>query len=383
MLAIRAQAFAGATSDAARAKLAAAVARGVSLGVDVRGEVAGVLSIHAMGQFFGGRSVPMGGVAGVAVRVEHRSTGVASALLAAAVERMHTAGQAVSSLHPATSGFYRRAGWELAGGFPVRTVPTRVLTTLPRGEPTRLRTGSSADYPALGGCYRRAAPARTGWVDRPDWYWPDEYSRGEPGTAGEHLVVFDGVNGGVDGFARYRHWRRGSAFGYTIEVSELVATDVVAELTLWRAIGSFAMQAETVTIIGGSAERLVLVLGEQDVTERDANDWMTRLVDARAAIAARGYPRAVTAAVHLELRDELAPWNDDRWILEVSHGKGSLTRGGTGAVRLGIHALSGLYTGFLSARDLAGIGALAGSTDDCATLDAVFSGPRPSMIDYF
>ena len=382
-LAIRAQAFASRMSDTDRAKLAAHIARGVTLGVDLRGELAGLLAIRAMGQFFGGHSVPMGGVASVAVKVEHRSMGVASALLNAAIERMHVDGQVLSTLHPATTRFYRRAGWELGGGFPVRTVATRALTTLPRGEPARLRSGTSADYPALAACYRRVAPARTGWLDRPDWYWPHEYVRGEPGTAGEHLVVFDGSDGGVDGFARYRLHGGGLSPGYTIEVSELAAIDAAAEVTLWRAIGSFAMQADTVAIIGGSADRLVLLLDEQDVAERQAADWMTRLVDAPGAIAARGYPSAVSAAVHLELRDGLAPWNDGRWVFEVSDGEGTLSRGGTGAVRLGVHGLSGLYTGHLSADDLEGIGALVGAAEDYAALDAIFAGPRPAMIDYF
>lgn len=383
VLAIRSQAFNSRMNAAERAKLAEYIARGTTLGVDRRATLAGLLCIHPMGQFFGGRSVPMGGVAGVAVAVEHRGTGVASTLLAAAIVRMHADGQVVSSLHPATTGFYRRAGWELGGAFPVRTVATRALTTLGRGDSARLRTATSADYPALADCYRRAARSRTGWIDRPDWFWPDEYARGEPGTSGEHIVVVDGAEGGADGFARYRHHGSGSNFGFTIEVSELVAADAEAEVTLWSAMGSFAMQAETIAIIGASADRLALLLGEQDLKERESNDWMSRVIDAPGAIAARGYPDAVSAAVHLEVSDPLAPGNAGRWILEVSAGQGALTRGGTGAVRLGVHALSGLFTGYLSAHDLAGIGALAGSGADFDTLDAIFAGPRPAMVDYF
>jgi hypothetical protein len=54
--------------------------------------------------------------------------------------------------------------------------------------------------------------------------------------------------------------------------------------------------------------------------------WMLRVIDAPAAIAARGYPAAVTVSARLDLDDAARPANSGRWVLNVSGGAGSLTR---------------------------------------------------------
>jgi ribosomal protein S18 acetylase RimI-like enzyme len=61
------------------------------LGAWVGDELVATTEVMPVGQFFGGRSVPMGAVASVAVRPDHRGRGIAPRLLALAVERMHAA----------------------------------------------------------------------------------------------------------------------------------------------------------------------------------------------------------------------------------------------------------------------------------------------------
>jgi predicted acetyltransferase len=380
-LMLRANAFGNSVTDTQRGVVQSRFERGGSFGIDVDGRVAGMLTVHPLGQFFGGRSVPMGGVASVAVSVEYRGRGIAPALVTAAVTTMRDAGQVVSSLHPATTGFYRRLGWELAGAFPVSSLPARSLAALPPGEPDRLRRAGTDDLPLLRDAYARAAPARAGWIERPDWFWDNAYDGGADGSS---VIVCDAAEGdGIDGFALYEQTQGAGLFGYGITVPELVALDATAATTLWRAIGSFGAQVETVTAVGATGTSLPFLLPEQDIRQVEANDWMIRLVDAPGAIAARGYEPAVTAAVHLEVRDPIAPWNDGRFVLRVADGVGSLEPGGTGEVQLGVHALAAIYTGYASALDLASIGVLHGPIEPCRALDAIFAGPRPSMLEFF
>ena len=65
---------------------------------EVDGRVAGQLRIRPYGQLFGGRSVPMGGIAAVAVEPWARGRGVAQALLDASLQAMAEAGQVVSAM---------------------------------------------------------------------------------------------------------------------------------------------------------------------------------------------------------------------------------------------------------------------------------------------
>ena len=287
----------------------------------------------------------------------------------------------MSALHPATTAFYRRLGWELAGDYSVSTFPIRSLGALAPGEPERLRSGGPDDLPMLREIYARAAIDHAGWIDRPEWFWDPAYQRS---VAGYSVLVCDAADGdGIDGFALYEQTPATTMFGYGLEVTELVALDATAEVTLWRAIGSFAAQVETVTVVGATGALLPFLLPEQDLRIAEANAWMIRLVDAPGAIAARGYEPAVSAAVHLELRDPIASWNNGRFVLEVTDGVGTLRPGGTGEVEIGVHALSAIYTGYTSALDLASIGALHGPVEPCRALDAIFAGPRPSMIEFF
>jgi hypothetical protein len=53
--------------------------------------------------------------------------------------------------------------------------------------------------------------------------------------------------------------------------------------------------------------------------------WMLRVIDAEAAIAARGFPPGVSASVPLEIQDQARPANSGHWRLTVANGTGMLS----------------------------------------------------------
>jgi predicted acetyltransferase len=111
---------------------------------------------------------------------------------------------------------------------------------------------------------------------------------------------------------------------------------------------------------------------------------MTRVIEAADAVAARGYPPAVRADVHIQLADRVAPWNDGRFVLRIEDGEGKLTPGGTGDVHLSVNALASLYTGWASARTLVTAGLVHHADErELAALDAAFAGPRPYLFDNY
>jgi predicted acetyltransferase len=374
---VRAQAFAVAESD--RAHWTDLVEPSDMVAAFLGDHVVGALNIIGMGQWFGGRSVPMGAIATVVVRPEHRGEGVAARLLEAALGRMLERELAVSTLHPATTRVYRSAGWEIGGDLATYRIPTRALERIPRGEPDRLRRLTPDEWPLVIACYDAVAPSYPGWLDRSEFWWgvfaADAFED-------QHFVY--GVQGedGLDGFVAFR--QQAGEWGYEIMVEELVSRDATAALTLWHFLGTHAMQAHRLTLGSGPTEPLLLVLPEQDLQPLANHRWMHRLVDARAAIGARGFPAAVGAEVHVDVADRLAPWNDGRFVLSVEGGRGTLTPGGTGDVQLTVNAFSALSTGWAGATALAEAGLLHhGSPADRATLDAIFAGPRPTLLDQF
>jgi predicted acetyltransferase len=343
-------------------------------------ELVATTEVVPMGQFFGRRSVPMGAVASVAVRPDQRGRGIAPRLLTLAVERMHEQGLAVSTLHPATTRFYRGLGWEIGGEFGVRRVPAASLAALPPGEPECLRPGRVADLDAVRECYDRVAPGISGAIDRNDARWRDQLALERPHR---YLYVYDG-DGQVDGYVVYDQQQGGRQWGFRITVRELIAADAHAAVTLWRHVGSHVAQVDTVTVLAMPLDALTLVLPEQVVELAGANHWMTRIVDAAGAIAVRGYPPGVRAEVHIQLADRVAPWNDGRFVLRIDGGEGKLTPGGTGDVHLSVNALASLYTGWASANTLAAAGLVHHAGErELGMLDAAFAGPRPHLFDNY
>jgi hypothetical protein len=121
--------------------------------------------------------------------------------------------------------------------------------------------------------------------------------------------------------------------------------------------------------------------------------WMLRVVDAPAAIAGRGFPAAAGLAVALHIDDAQLPANAGHWTLEVSGGKGALTRGTPPAspaspaspadpVRLGARGFAALYAGIpMATLRRAGLAAGGDAGADDA-LDGAFAG-RAFMLNTF
>ena len=355
------------------------------LGAFVDGRLVGHCGIWAMGQWFGGRQVPMGGIGAVAVAPEMRGSGVGSALLARALNTMRARGQALSVLYPATVGPYRRAGWELAGSYVRREVAARSLAGLPAARDTGLREATDDDLPAMVACYDRVAPAHNGMIARP--------------APLAHRVL--GAGGGGDGRTfRYVAHRDGEVVGYVVydhaeaddvggffrlRVTELVGVDRDAELALLHLVASHRSVVEVVTLPSRPADPLLLALAEDDLRAPPRPwHWMARLVDAPAAVAARGYLAGLDVQVPLTIVDAAVDANAGRYVLAVEDGHGALTPGGPGRVTVTIGDLSALFTGWANPADLRRLGRLDGATDaDVAALTAAFAGPPPWMGTFF
>ncbi|MCU1538164.1 MAG: GCN5-related N-acetyltransferase, partial [Humibacillus sp.] len=136
-------------------RVAAETLGGRWLAVVDDGELVGAGRIRPYEQVWGGRPLPMGGVAGVYVEPSARGRGVATTLTRGLITRMGELGDVVSCLYPTTVSLYRRSGYEV-GGVQQRTTyagPTlRALGSV--GAASGSSSGSSTEAPRP----RRARP---------------------------------------------------------------------------------------------------------------------------------------------------------------------------------------------------------------------------------
>ncbi|MGQ0843511.1 MAG: GNAT family N-acetyltransferase [Sporichthyaceae bacterium] len=329
--------------------------------------------------WWGGRSVPGVGIASVAIAPERRGRGLVHGLLAAVLADARAHGAAVSALFPTTVRPYRRAGWEIAGRLEWTALPTASSAgTVPPGVETRAAT--EADVPAILGLYAAAAAAGNGLLARTG----PLFALDPPAL----LAAHDGCtvaeqDGAVTGYAS---WDRGQGYdaNAVLTVPDLFAGTPEALAALLAVLGSWHSVAPTLHLRLRPDDPMWLACPMAGARPHATQPWMLRLVDAPAAVAARGWPSPLSGAVDLRLDDDLCPWNAGPHRLVLDGGDGRLEPGGTGAVRVDPGALALLYAGAASPATLRSLGRLSGGDAAAdAFLAAAGAGPVPALLDYF
>ncbi|GAA5172771.1 GNAT family N-acetyltransferase [Amycolatopsis dongchuanensis] len=329
------------------------------------GEPCGFLRIRRMGQFFGGRVVPMGGLASVAVDPHARGQGVAGGLVAAALEAMRADGQPLSALFTSVPALYRGRGWERSGVVERVELGMTAFRGVPGGKyALRPLTKSTSDE--LRACYLELACDLDGML-------AGHTPNGDP-DLGSAVVDSEGKLRGYLALDR----RDGE-----LDVHDFVALDQEAAATLLRALASWAGLVDKVRLRLPEPDVVSMLLPDAGV--RMIEPWYLRVVDFPAAVAARGWPAARFLAegtqTCVEIVDEHAPWQAGTYRLVVRDGTvHCVPIDARPDVRLHARALGPWYSGAVPTTTLRRTGLCTG---DGSTLDALVTSTTPRMLDSF
>ena len=340
---------------------------------DARGRLVGKAAPQDYSQYWGGRAVPMGGVAGVAVHPDARGSGVASRLLRHLADRMVERGQPISALFPTISALYRGLGWEIVGALADTRLATRDLAPQEPGACTLRTAERDADAELVHGLYQRWAAAGGGGLTR-----DGRLFSGPAADAFESDVVAlaedaAGVARGYVAYDRGRGYREGAE----LRVRELVAEDAAASSALLRSLAGWHPVAGRV-LWRGPLQDVALLTAAPVPPPTTVQPWMLRVVDPAGAVAARGYPAGVAVEADLQLVEH---GTTTSWHLSVADGRAGLQpAAGTGAPTLHVRGLSLLYAGAATTATLLRTRLL---DRPLPALDAVFAGPPPVLLDYF
>ena len=337
-------------------------------------EVVAGLCRLPMGQWFGGRSVPMAGIAGVGTLPEVRGRGAATELMRAAVREVHAEGVPLSVLYAASFPLYRRVGYEIAGCVHETTVPLASLTVERGASVRRMRED---DAPRMRAQRTEQTRARNGTLDRSDIMFGRLFKQGEKIYEGFVLECGDSI----DGHVIFRQVRKGDDF--ELDISDMVARTPGAARRLLGFLADHKAQITNARWLGAVVDPFVLLLEQGTYRQRLREHWMLRIANVPAALEARGYDPGVRATLHIEVEDDLIAENQGRWLVEIEGGRAKVSAGGNGTLRLGVRGLAPLYTSFLTPADLRTAGRLDADDETCATAASVFAGPAPFMVDMF
>jgi predicted acetyltransferase len=344
---------------------------------ELDGRVAGFLRSRDYRQYFGGRPVPMGGLASVAVDPYARGRGVATALLDHALVRLREAGQCVSALYPSAPPLYRGRGWEQTGQYERMILPLDLLAALPRPATHRtVRPATTADLPAMHNAYTAFASTVDGMLDR-----------STKAHRPEHIFELDIVDvvPGVDGIRGYLTAERPE--GERLITYDLVADDRDTAGRLLRQLASWAGLLHDVSLRVVDPAVRDLLLSQPVLHDVRNHPWMLRVIDLPAAVAARGWPLTALMrplSVNVEVIDEHAPWQAGRHRIVFDGNTVYCEPGGTGAVRLHARALGPWFAGSADTQMLRRAGLLEGDSQSATQLDALTGAPHPvRMADSF
>jgi len=403
----------GTDRDRRLRSLSRLVAGGRYLGAFVGGRPAAAAAIQDMRQWWRGRPVPMAGVSSVTVAPEYRGLGIGRLLMTALLDEIAARRYPLSALFPATMPLYRSLGWELAGARDTAVIPARSLLRLVPPDalppdalppdalppdalppappaPPRLHRAGPGDAEAVTAVLGRVHEAAR---DCGPITWDAASAAEWLADPGLYAYLAE------DGVLAYR-WHHRDLFA---ERAEAISARTVR--AFWAQLGSHASIAENVQARTGPASAFWWLTQERDAQIARRSRWMLRVVDAAAAIAARGFPAGVSVRVPVRIADGARPANSGRWQLTVAGGAGTLeplgpagTAGPASTVgtagpastaalpasplTLGARGLAALYAGTpLVTLRQAGLAA-GGTAADDAALDAAFAA-TPYMLDAF
>lgn len=338
------------------------------------GRIVGGLGIYQMGQWFGGKSVPMAGLAAVGVPPEQRGTGVAFELLSRTLQELYEKEVPISALYPATQRLYRKVGYEQGGNSCIYEIPTNSIGLSDRTLP--VQPVNPINYQIFSDIYSQSAIKINGNLDRNPAIWEGIIQPREQEVIYAYLV---GTQSQPEGYIIFHQNRKESQ----LIILDWVALTTSAAKRLWTFVADHRSQIKTAMWRGSVVHPLLLFLPEQTAKVKNSSMWMLRIIDVAKALSGRGYPVGVEAELHLMVQDDLLSDNNGNFILRVSGGSGEVTRGGKGELRLNIRGLSPLYTGLYTPHQLQFSGFLEASDRVLATATEIFALSVPWMADFF
>lgn len=340
------------------------------------GRITGGLALYPMGQWFGGQSVPMSGLAAVGIAPEHRGTGVAAELVTQTLKELYANGVPLSALYASTQRLYRKVGYEQAGSYCRFSLPTSSIVAYDRSLP--IHPIEPTHHKVFHDLYRQQARETSGNLDRHKAIWQRLV---KPPTEDSIYAYLVGPEHRPEGYVIFS--QQPGATNYDLRIWDLVTLTPAAGHRLWTFFADHRSLASEVLWHGPMMEPLLALLTEQTYRITYLERWLLRIVDVSKALALRGYPAGIEAELHLAVQDDLLPENSRDFILSVFEGRGKVTEGGRGELKLNIRGLAPLYTGLFTPHQLQLTGYLEATASALSIAAQLFAGPEPWMPDHF
>jgi predicted acetyltransferase len=330
-----------------------------------------------------GGEVAAAGVTVVGVKPTHRRRGLLRAMMTKQLADVRDRNEPIAVLWASEGSIYQRFGYGPGSTILAASIErarTRLLGRSDRSGTARLIDEDEA-VKILPAVYERARAQIPGLFTRSEDWWrlhtmaDDRASRRGAGPL--FRMVWEDAKG-PQAYALYRvksEWDVTSKA--VLRVREAMAVTRAAEEQLWRFLLGMDL-VETIEVWLPQDTPLPLMVEEPNrLNLRVADGLWTRVVDLPEALQARSF--AADGAVTMAVRDELCPWNDGTWRIQVRDGRADVARASDDPdLALSAREIGALYLGGTRATQLLRAGSIHECTRGAAAVaDAIFASPRP------
>ncbi|HEX2051282.1 MAG TPA: GNAT family N-acetyltransferase [Actinomycetota bacterium] len=299
-----------------------------------------------------GGAVPAAGVSLVGVLPSHRRRGLLTRMMRAQLDDARARGDAVAILFASEGPIYQRYGYGVASFHTALDLDRHGMTV--RGEPDppggwRVVHSPMSVVDALSAVYDDVRGATAGMFGRSRAWWEhhrlfDEHAEDRYGRM-LAAVYAPGPRPLAYGLYRFHHdWSDAAPRG-RVEVVEALASTPAATRALWRFLLGIDLSVRVQAFLQPVDHPLLLLLNDpRRARLRVVDNLWLRVLDVRAALAARGYARR--GALTFELHDELCPSNAGTWRLDAAPDGGRVEpASGAAELRLAVQELGAVYLG--------------------------------------
>lgn len=321
-------------------------------------------------QYFGGRPVPSGGTAWLAVAPWARGGRLGRRIMQRKLRWLaEERGAAMACMWSPATGMYRSWGWEVGAvgsSYTVRPSET------PGGDRSYEAVLASAEQCQV--LQQRLARRWDGPLQRPDW-WDGWKQRCAPGL---HTLGLR-RDGDLVGYAAFTE-EAVAPWGFRVVVHDFWvehAEHVPAALDLLSTRSLQVREIHFKRSVLPRAPYALWQLPDYTLTEQGWYPWMVKLMDVERALEARGWSTAVSGRVCVEVK-----FADDEvraYTLDFSDGEMRVKPGGTPSVWCTEGTLASWFAGALTFRRARDFGRAWGEERDLDALDAVL-GPREPWV---
>jgi len=331
--------------------------------------------VHLLPQYLylGGKSIPFGGIAGVATWPEFRRKGHVRQLMNKSLEEMRSRHMPLSMLHPFDIDFYRKFGWELTQyAHTVELKPRDIPSYKTKGNVDRVKYDENKRV--LHEIYERHAKRYGLMLDRNEYWWKYRVISDD-----DFILMSYNEKGEEDGFLLANL----SKDQLTIEEWFYDSKEASQRLLSW--IRNHDSMVPKVILTLAPDDPIIFYLHNPRVKEDRHAYFMSRIVDVESFFTQYPYQSHAGVTVQLDVTDEAAEWNNGSWFLSIQNEQVFITNESKEAdvhVKGDIQSLTALWLNAQKVEDLLFFDRLQ-IEGDLEQLKALIVKETPALLDFF